>query len=235
MKYSKPDLGLVLLHALPFDPEMWWQQKSIFPDKTYSPNLYLLGKDIQSWAKQVLAQVREPKLIVVGCSVGGSCALEIATLAPDRIAALVLIGTKARHDPDPRLFQDCVNLLKNKGVEAAWETYWEPLLSSVSQRKKARSIALQQTADNLINGLSAFHTRPSREEALVNWDFPIHVVTGEEDQFPGVNYSRAMVDCVKHGKLHVIKSAGHYLPITNANVLNTLILNVADDCTHQNQ
>ncbi len=84
MRGPKSDLGLLLLHALPFGPEMWWQQTAILPNKTYSPNLYTFGKDIQSWAKQALAQVQEAKLVVVGCSVGGSCALEIAALAPER-------------------------------------------------------------------------------------------------------------------------------------------------------
>jgi pimeloyl-ACP methyl ester carboxylesterase len=48
----------------------------------------------------VLRLAKGDRLIVVGCSVGGSCALELAVAAPDRIAALVLIGTKAERRPD---------------------------------------------------------------------------------------------------------------------------------------
>ena len=232
MRCRKSDLALVLLHALPFGPEMWWQQKAIVPHKTYNPNLYTFGKDIQSWAKQALAQVHETKMVVVGCSVGGSCALEIAAIAPERIAALVLIGTKARHNPDPNFLKAGIDLLESKGVEAAWATYWEPLLSSAPQKSKARSIVLDQNADHLVNGLTAFHNRPDRGENLANWPFPIHVMTGEHDQLPGIIYSRSMAACAKHGTLHVVKSAGHYLPITNADQVNHLIKSVVDGHTH---
>ncbi len=233
MRHPKPDPALLLLHALPFGPEMWWQQTAIVPNKTYSPNLYIFGKDIQSWAKQALAQVHESKIVIVGCSVGGSCALEIAALAPERIAALVLIGTKARHNPEPDFLKAAIDLLENNGVEAAWDTYWEPLLSLAPRKSKARSIALGQNIDHLVNGLTAFHTRPSREEDLANWAFPIHVITGEDDRLPSISYSRSMAERAKHGTLHIVKSAGHYLPITNADQVNNLIKSAVDGYTHQ--
>ncbi|MGR9431330.1 alpha/beta fold hydrolase [Rhizobium leguminosarum] len=64
----------------------------LLPGATYAPTLYSFGDRIESWAEKALALTTAKRLVVVGCSVGGSCALEVAALAPDRVAALVLIG-----------------------------------------------------------------------------------------------------------------------------------------------
>ena len=79
---------------------MWAGQQQVLPGSTYAPTLYPLGDNIEAWAAAVLKLAKGDRLIAVGCSVGGSCALELAVAAPDRIAALVLIGTKAGHRYD---------------------------------------------------------------------------------------------------------------------------------------
>ena len=100
---QSPTLGLLLLHALPLDGSMWAGQMDLLPESTYAPTLYGFGNTVEAWANEVLQLATNDRLIVVGCSVGGSCALEVAVTAPERVAALVLIGTKAKHDPDPAL------------------------------------------------------------------------------------------------------------------------------------
>lgn len=223
---NRTDLGLLLLHALPFDSEMWAEQTSLLSTHIYTPNLYNFGDDIETWAKGALAAVTEPNVIVVGCSVGGSCALEIAKLAPARIAALVLIGTKARHDPNPTSYQNALKLLKDQGVEAAWKVYWEPLFQyqrGAISLEVAKKIALRQSSNDLANGLSAFHNRPNQDNLVSKLDFPVHVVTGEEDELPGVKYSTHLAKTAKNGQLHVFKSCGHYVPMEKPQELNALL------------
>jgi pimeloyl-ACP methyl ester carboxylesterase len=123
------ELGLLLLHALPLDGSMWASQMDLLPGAVWAPTLYGLGDSIEAWAAAVLQQVPCERLIVAGCSVGGSCALEVAALAPERVAALVLIGAKAGHRPEPALRDTALALLQGEGVEAAWARYWAPLFS----------------------------------------------------------------------------------------------------------
>jgi pimeloyl-ACP methyl ester carboxylesterase len=118
----------LLLHALPLDGSMWAEQQGLMP-ATHAPTLYALGDTVSEWAAAVLSEVQGRRLIVAGSSVGGSCALEMAALAPDRIAGLVLIGTKAGHRPDPVLHTNAVAALCGQGVEAAWEMFWASLFS----------------------------------------------------------------------------------------------------------
>jgi pimeloyl-ACP methyl ester carboxylesterase len=72
---------------------MWAGQRHVLPDSTYTPTLYPLGQR-RSVGSAALKLVKGDRLIVVGCSVGGSCALELAVAAPGRVAALVLSGPK---------------------------------------------------------------------------------------------------------------------------------------------
>ncbi len=110
---------LLLLHALPLDGSMWAGQAELLPGATYAPTLYSLGDRIETWAAEALKLTKGNRLIVVGCSVGGSCALEIAAIAPDRVAALVLIGTKANHRPDPAFHASALETLRKDGLETA--------------------------------------------------------------------------------------------------------------------
>ena len=109
---TRGKLELLFLHALPLDGSMWAAQKQLLPNSTYTPTLYPFGDSIQAWAAAALNIAKSHRLVVVGCSVGGSCALELAVMAPDRVAALVLIGTEAEHRPDPALHASTLETLQ---------------------------------------------------------------------------------------------------------------------------
>jgi pimeloyl-[acyl-carrier protein] methyl ester esterase len=221
---SKPEL--VLLHALPFDGGMWSEQMGLLLGATHVPSLYSLGDDIGDWAKAVLAMAVGDRLIVVGCSVGGSCAIEIAVAAPERIAALVLIGTKAAHRPEPALHARALEILREDGIEAAWSAFWEPLLSprvDPRRRQRAKQLALGLHPSDVARGVSAFHGRPDRSGFLASFQRPVHVVTGLDDVAPGLRTSAAQADAASQGHLHTIEHCGHYVPIERPDSLNALL------------
>ena len=223
-----PDLALLLLHALPLDGRMWSKQMDIAPGRTFAPDLYKFGNRIQDWAASCIELIPHDRFVIVGCSVGGSCALEIMRLAPDRVAGAVLIGTKARHDPDPEALSVSQNTVENEGVAGAWERYWKPLFeqnSDVEVVQIAQEIALAQSNTALISGLKSFHTRESREDVVRESTVPIQIVTGDRDELPGIDYSRRLVRLSKRAQLHIFKNCGHYVPMMQPTKLNRLIAN----------
>lgn len=176
---------------------MWVDQMELVPGFTIAPKLYTLGDSVEEWAAEALKLTTSNRLIVVGCSVGGSCALEVAVAAPERVAALVLIGTKAAHRPDPEFCASALDLLENDGIDAAWMTYWAQLFSKSTDPAvvdSARQIALQQLPTDIARGVAVFHSRPSRDDFLAKWPKPVVVVTGEDDGAPGVATSAAMAE-----------------------------------------
>ncbi|MGQ4815470.1 alpha/beta fold hydrolase [Agrobacterium vitis] len=226
-------MEMLLLHALPFDGSMWADQMHLLPGSTFAPTLYSLGENIEEWAVKTLELVEGDHIIVVGCSIGGSCALEVAALAPDRIAALVLIGTKARHRPEPAFQSSALKLLQEQGPEAAWETYWAPLFSRSTDCQvveTAKTNALRQSLHDIENGVRVFHTRPSRDQVLSSLPKPILVVTGEDDIAPGLKTSSKQAKQAQHGRLQIVPDCGHYVPLERPGylngVLNELILSL---------
>jgi pimeloyl-ACP methyl ester carboxylesterase len=220
---------LLLLHALPFDGSMWRQQMDILPGSTLAPDLYGLGGTVTEWAAQVLAQARGDRLVVVGCSVGGSCALEIAAAAPDRVAALVLIGTKAVHRPEAGLLATALDTIKAGGMAAAWIRFWEPLFSPATHPAivvEARKDALSQSPVAIANGVTAFHSRLSRDDIIATFQGPICFVTGADDPAPGPATNDRQSLLARQGRLHVIEACGHYVPMERPAALNATLREV---------
>lgn len=225
-------LQLLFLHGLPLNGSMWSAQRGILPGAEHAPTLYRLGDTVPEWASALLQQVPGDRLVVVGHSVGGSCALEMALAAPDRIAALVLIGTKAGHRPDAALRDDVLQTLGEGRTGDAWTRYWHPLISpavSDGVREHARAIALQQSPEDLARGVAAFHSRPARDAQLYALTCPVHFVAGDADPAPGVDSCRAQSRKVPQGQLHVVPACGHYVPLEQPQFLNALLRRVVND------
>ena len=199
------------------------------PGATYTPTLYSLGLSLEAWAAAALKLAKGNRIIVVGCSVGGSCALEIAVAAPNRVAALVLIGTKARHKPDAAFHASALETLREKGVEAAWDVFWAPLFSrSVNQQmiEDAKRVALRQSALAIARGVGVFHSRPNRDRLLSMLPVPVIVITGADDSAPGLKVSAAQAGSAPHGQLHVVPECGHYVPLERPELLNSILRGV---------
>jgi pimeloyl-ACP methyl ester carboxylesterase len=220
--------GILFLHALPLDGRMWSAQANLVPGSTYAPTLYGCGDTMREWATEALSPVKEERIIVVGNSVGGSCALEVASIAPERVAALVLIGTNARHRPDPELHARALHILRREGVEAAWATFWNPLFAdgNVEARSQALQLALSHPQEDIARGTTVFHTRPNREEFLAELEIPVVFVTGAHDIAPGPDSSARQAALARNGRLHVIEDCGHYVPMERPDVLNAILQDV---------
>jgi pimeloyl-ACP methyl ester carboxylesterase len=208
---------------------MWDRQVNLLPGSTYAPTLYSLGEGVEEWAASALNQVNEERIVVVGCSVGGSCALEVAAIASDRVAALVLIGTKARHRPDPILHLSALETMQKEGLERAWDAFWAPLFSKAAAGAvvdAARLTFLRQPPGDVARGVTAFHSRPSRDEILSMFSGQVAVITGAEDTAPGPKVSASQANSARRGRLYVIPECGHYVPLEQPEPLNSILRDV---------
>ena len=155
-------MRVVLLHSLPLDASMWSSGADLGIEHPVAPTLYGLGATLEEWARGVVDLAGPDPFVVIGNSVGGSCALEVAALVPERVRAIVLIGAKADHRPEPELRDEAIRVLIEGGMAAAWPRYWAPRFgrhAPAAVIERARTIANDQAVDDVIRGVAAFHGR----------------------------------------------------------------------------
>lgn len=217
---------ILFLHALPLDGSMWDGQREALGAKSIAPTLYGSGETVTEWAEAALSLTQSSRLVLVGCSVGGSCALEIANLAPERVAGMVLIGTKANRRADPLFHAQALRVIREEGRDAAWKRYWRPFFHPDTPKTvlaSAYAMMMRQSREDLARGTDVFHTRPGRADLLSRLSCPVVIVSGDQDTAPGLKTSAAQAQMAPNGKLHVIKGSGHYVPFEQPAGLNSLL------------
>lgn len=89
---------------------------------------------------------------------------------------------------------------------------------------EAKSITLRQSSEDVAQGITVFHTRPSRGQVLATFPRPVIVVAGSDDIAPGLSAKQA--DLAPYGRLHVIPECGHYVPLERPDALNLILREV---------
>ena len=185
---------VVLLHASPLDERMWERGGRGTAD-FLAPRLYGLGQTMDEWANAVLESFSGPG-ILVGASMGGYCAAAAARLAPDRIAGLVLAGSRPDADtPQRRAKRDeTIALARERGAQGIWEAMRDLLFTHETDPELvawAESVALDRTVEELVTGLTAMRDRPDSTEAYRALGDRKLTIVGDRDPIVPVDDARA--------------------------------------------
>jgi pimeloyl-ACP methyl ester carboxylesterase len=180
-------VNLVFLHALPLDERMWHMH-------THAPRLYGLGRTMDEWAEAVLAAY-PGQLVLVGASMGGYCALAATRLAPERIAGLVLAGSRPDADSPSRRAgrAETIALARARGAEGIWEAMRERLFTPETDPElieRMKPIALERTEDELVTALEAIRDRPDSTAAYRALGDRALTIVGDNDPFVPVEDAR---------------------------------------------
>ena len=87
----------------------------------------------------------------------------------------------------------------------------------------AKSSALCQSSHDIARGVTAFHSRPSRDGFLSEFQRPVIVISGDDDIAPGPRASAKLAASAPKGAFHAISSCGHYVPLEQPKVLNSIL------------
>jgi pimeloyl-ACP methyl ester carboxylesterase len=211
---------VVLLHAFPLDATMWDAIRPAVESAGYevvAPDLpgtdVELGFDV--WAPRVLALVEGP-LVPVGSSMGGYLSFELWRQAPDRIAAMALLGTRATPDSsEQRLARDdSIRLLGEAGRQPFWEDLAPKVFADGVDPEvvaRAREIVLRQPITGLVATQETIRDRPDSRPTLATIDVPVLVVVGDDDRLTPPADSEAMAEALPRSRLVRVPDAGHLL------------------------
>jgi pimeloyl-ACP methyl ester carboxylesterase len=220
-------MTVVLLHALPLDERMWDETRAALPARrTVAPRLYGRGRTMDAWAASVLAEVDGDDLVLVGASMGGYCALRMAAQAPERMRALLLVGSRADADSAERRAGRAATLdaIARDGAAGLWEAMRPRLFSEHAAPEvvgRAEAIALEQRPEELAAAVEAIRDRPDSTD--VARSLPLGLVLGDRDPFVEDAYGRELVFAASRGWRLTVPECGHLPPLEQPFVFDAIL------------
>lgn len=199
---------------------------------TIPPGPYLM-REFAEDARCLLDHLGEQEVFLLGLSMGGMIAQELALLLPHRIQAIVLGcthgGGGSRVAPAPTVMEVLLNNTGLNQKEIIEKNV--PLFFSEAFRKErpdliamyceAQLTAPQQPAEAFHAQLAAIATFDTRGR-LAHLNMPTLIVTGSEDILIPPENSEFLSTSIPHGELVVIPGAGHALHAECRDKLNSL-------------
>ncbi len=182
---------------------------------------------------------------LLGYSMGGRVALNLATAAPERIRALVLeSASPGIADPEERLARRrsdaaLADMIEREGIEA-FVDYWERLSLFASQaalpaaiRDRQRAQRLANTARGLATSLRCIGTGMMEplHDRLGEIRLPVLLIAGELDE----KYCRlgeSMAGAIPTARLVVVPDAGHAVHLEQPEAFHRHVLEFLYSTTH---
>lgn len=229
---------LVLLHGFPLDRTIWTAQLTGlgdrrliapdlrgFGDSPPSPGPYTID-DLADDVAALLDRLEVPRAVVAGLSMGGYVALALAERHRERLAGLVLVGSRAGADDEAaRAGRDgAIRVIEASGGEAVlrgmFDRLWAPATPEAPRREVARRA--ERIGDRaLIDALVAMRDRPDRRALLGTLGpLPTLVIAGTADLMIPPAAAREMAEAIPGAELVMIDGAGHLPPVERPEAVN---------------
>jgi pimeloyl-ACP methyl ester carboxylesterase len=159
-----------------------------------------------------------PSFVLIGFSMGGYVAREIARLAPERVRALVLVATSTR--PDTPALQKRKGAIGKAAPSIAFSGLSRVAVASSLHPKERDNEALIERvrAMGMRLGGEVFRRqsmleRPGDLDRLIDIHCPTLVVAAAQDQLRSLEEARELQAGIPGAALEVIEDSGHMIPI----------------------
>ena len=211
-------------------------------ERLYAPQIAVLGDafdcrvfvfrdedSVRGMAEKVLAGT-PPRFTLIGLSLGGYAAFEVARLAPERLTRLALLDTRASADSQTQRAGRHADIEKVRagGIDALipeLPSRW--LLPAHAAR--ADLVALMAAMARSIgargqrNQQRAMLLRPDSHADLERLHLPALVLCGEEDRATPVAEHEAMAARLADSRLEIVPQCGHLSTIEQPDAVNRLL------------
>ncbi|MBV8435632.1 MAG: alpha/beta fold hydrolase [Candidatus Eremiobacteraeota bacterium] len=215
--------GLVFVHGVGSTAAIWDAQLRAFASDFRCAAIELRGNGALAdpdpelitragFAVDVLAATRAlgfERFTIVGCSLGGVVAFELWQRTPERIDAMVIVGSFAQYPKGEAYAASIIAALQETGDMRSFA--------------KARATRLNLPPDRLeetIEQMACKSVPCYRASTQATWtgdyrtvlasiDVPVAVLCGERDTIAPVALSREIADGIAGARLSLVEGAGH--------------------------
>jgi pimeloyl-ACP methyl ester carboxylesterase len=218
---------VVLIHGHPFDRSLWQPQTEVLAGefRVVAPDLRGFGASpvtphlvtLREYAKDVeelLDRLGIGRTAVVGLSMGGLVAMDLATTHPERWWALGLVTTTAealtpqeraaRRERADRVERDGMQVLIDYMHTGLYGTGATPEVQGWVDAMMARQPVVGAAA-----ALRGRAERPDYRPRLRELDIPAFVCTDSEDPWSNEAVTTEIIDHLRDSELFVAEGAGH--------------------------
>ena len=212
----------VLLHGAPLNPSAWDGVRAHLDAEVLAPDIsrHVAHASSSLWqtelATMVLSDITGDDLVLVGHSLGGQVAMEMALLAPQRIRQLVLVCT--RDTPVPG-FRDVANRLLMGApvdVDAGLQRWFTPAeLSARGTVVRYAEAQLEGTATATYAAALDALSRYERREQVGAISVPAQLICGRLDQGCTPAVMETLASDLPHSALHIVDSWAHMSPFVH--------------------
>lgn len=233
---------MVFLHGWGQSERIWFQQHQAFPDAHFI-NLPGHGgaADAPSaqWFQVVADLLPEQPAVLVGWSLGGMLAMEIACRWPERIAALALISSTPsfrlrdgwEHGCDQEVFSDFEQAVVSQSPKIMNRFFALMMLGDGLSRSAYNALARQAvnrhsptTEAGITAGLELLSCIDLRDQ-IHGLHMPALVMHGEQDAIVPFAASLALAEDLPDSRLQAFSHCGHAPFLTQPEAFNTSLNN----------
>lgn len=220
-------MALVLVPGFMADRDLWADFERQMKD--FGPIIHAdLGHDdsIAAMARHIVADV-PPDSVIVGFSMGGYVAREVARSVPLRVSALILIATSARADTAEqsqrkaaaiRLINQPFKGLSRRAIEESLNpgaAFDGDLVTRIREMGVRLGGDVFRRQSNLV--------RESDIERLSEIRCPTLVIAGENDRIRSLDEARELNDGIPNSTLRIVPQSGHMIPMEQPSLLGTMV------------
>jgi 3-oxoadipate enol-lactonase len=190
-------------------------------------------RDLAGDVLELFDRLALPPAHVVGLSMGGLIAQELALVAPRRVKSLVLVDTLAHSDEWFRGILRAFELIRRQVddtaafFEAILPWWVSPRFFDESDRVSWLRALLRQNPqpqrlDGFLRQLDALGRHDARA-SLRGLACPVLVIVGEDDGVAPLRYSRQLQELIPQAQLVVLRGVGHAPPLEDPSQFNAAL------------
>ncbi|WP_439598063.1 alpha/beta fold hydrolase [Falsiroseomonas sp.] len=227
-------MAVVLLPGFMLDAGLWDEMAPLLAPlgPIHHGDLFQDGT-LEGMAERVLAGA-PAQFVLVGFSMGGFVAREVARMAPGRVQALVLVATSARGDSASQ--QARRGAISGRAFRGMSRSAIARGLHPDRAGDAALVDRLRGMGDRLggeVFGRQSLLPRPAFDTRLGEIACPTLVVAAAQDALRSVAESQELAAGIPGAQLRIIEGSGHMIPIEAPGELARLILDFTGPALRQ--
>lgn len=229
---------LVLIHAGIADSRMWQPQAERFSGewRVVRPDLRGFGGTAHHELEyrhaadlaELFLDLDLPPAVVVGASMGGGVAVDLALEHPDFVRGLVLVGSTygGFRFLEPELFDQwrvLTDIYEAGRLDEAAELEAE-IWSGPSTSPEARRAVVEMTRLSYDHGeIEEAEADQPAAERLGELEMPALIVLGEQDRVDIARAAEELVNSIPHARLVTVAGAAHLPSLEQPDTFNTVL------------